>query len=101
MTETGRELRDEAVAQVNDNADPAWKYVARKFVRELPVGTLFTTDRIWWHLNRMRVTTPEPRALGAIMLALAREDLIAKTGEYVNTTRPKAHSRPIPVWRRV
>lgn len=96
----GIEARDEAVQRVEENTDPAWKAVAERFVHGLPVEAEFTTDRVWFHLERASVTTPEPRALGAIMLALSRAGVIEKTGRYIQTTRPKAHARPIPVWRR-
>lgn len=100
MTE-GTELRDQAIQQVETKADPRWKDVADTFVCNLPPGTEFTTDRVWYHLDRAGVQTPEPRALGAIMLALARAQIIEKTGNYTQTTRPKAHARPIPIWRRI
>jgi hypothetical protein len=98
---TGAQLRDEALQRVDTKADPQWKHVVDTFVCSLPLGEEFTTDRVWFNIERAGVTTPEPRALGAIMLALARANIITKTGRYQPTTRAKAHARPIPIWRRI
>ncbi len=89
-----------ALERVEDGADPLWMIVAHETVRGLPTGEAFTTDRVWYHLDRTGISTPEPRALGAVIRALAAAGVIARTGEYVKTTRPQAHSRPIPVWKR-
>ena len=100
MVTPGVPERDEALARVEEAANRAWIAVAKDFVTTLSPGEQFTTDRVWWHMERSGVTTPEPRALGAVMKNLCDREVIEKTGETRPTTRPQAHARPIPVWRR-
>lgn len=98
--EQGDLLAAQAIEQVAEHADPAWLDNARRVVWQLiKEGQPFTTDDCWSRLTSLGSTTHEPRAMGAVMRAAARAGLIATTGEYVKTSRPEAHSRPIPVWQ--
>lgn len=98
--EQGDLLAAQAIEQVEEHADSEWmtaaKHVLWKIIQH---GEDFTTDLMWERLNAMDVHTHEPRAMGAVMRAAARAGLIATTGEYVKSSRPDCHSRPIPVWR--
>lgn len=97
--EQGDLLAAQALDKVEANADPAWLGVAKRVVWQLVrEGEPFTTDDCWVRLSALGVTTHEPRALGAVIRAAARAGFIRSTGEYRKTSRPEAHSRPIPVW---
>lgn len=94
----GGVARDAALDQVEEHANPEWLATAEAYVRRLPSGLCFTTDDVWDHLGEL--ATHEPRALGAVMMRLAKARVVAKTGNYRPTTRKQAHARPIPVWMR-
>jgi hypothetical protein len=97
-----QEAKREAIERVERNASPDFLDFARTIALRIasahPTG--FTTDAIWEVLDASGIKTPEPRALGSVMKRLADEGLIRKTGEYVDSIRPQAHARPIPIWRK-
>lgn len=86
--------------QVVENANPAWIAAAEQLLRDLPIGTCFTSDDVWVHLLAVGVETYEPRALGGVTRRLQTEGVIVNTREYRASARPKNHGRPVPVWRR-
>ena len=91
-------LRDEAIARVEAHAHAQWMKAAKRIVWQLAqTREPFTTDIVWSRLEQLGVSTHEPRAMGAVMLAAVRAGFIAAQG-YVKTTRPEAHCRPIPVY---
>ena len=97
----GIAARDKALAQVEANADPAWKIHARTAIEFLAkTRHEFTTDDVWQHLaDRHQEGPREPRALGAMMTTAARDGWIMPTDRYVPSARPDCHRRPIKVWR--
>lgn len=101
MVVQGDLLAELAVADVEANADDTWLREARDALTQLiRAGRPFTTDDVWAVLDARGVPAPrEPRAMGAVTRAAAREERMVKTREYVNSTRPGCHARPIPVWR--
>lgn len=102
-TEQGDLLAELAIADVEVNADDGWLARATSALGTLVHrGRPFTTDDVWELLDTWAVPAPrEPRAMGAVTRAAARDKRIVKTTEYVNSTRPGCHARPIPVWRPV
>ncbi|MFD6970578.1 hypothetical protein [Streptomyces sp. NPDC059949] len=86
--------RDAAIAQVDANADSAWKSYALGFIAELS-GRLdqFTTDDLW---DAGLIKPREPRALGPVMRRAAKRGLIATTGEF-RASRYR-NCAPLPVW---
>jgi len=56
-----------------------------------------TTDDVWAALPK-NATTPEPRAMGGIMVECARAGVIKRTDRVVKSTREVCHRRPIAVW---
>lgn len=100
MTATqGDLLADAGITQAEQNADADWLIAARKVVWVLiQQGQPFTTDDVWRRLALQDVQTHEPRALGSVMKAAARAGYIRNSGEYVKSTRPDCHSRPVPKW---
>lgn len=99
---TGEDLRDEALDRVEANTDSGWMGHAAIAIGRIPPRWNFTTDDIWAALAEVGVGAPhEPRAMGAAIRAAAHAGLIESTGVYLKSTRPEAHARPIPVWRRI
>lgn len=92
-----RSARDNAIAQVDANADAEWKAYALGFVAELSgrIGQ-FTTDDLW---DAGLIKPREPRALGPVMRRAAKRGLIATTGEF-KASRYR-NCAPLPVWAAV
>lgn len=92
--------RDAAIEAVGDAAPEAWKVSARALVMELAMsGRTFTADDVWDLLHQRKAPAPpEPRALGAVVLAVAREGKIVGTGNYVASKIPNRHARPVREW---
>jgi len=98
----GRKLRDAAINQADEHAAPDWKTVAYAVVTTLTetMGE-FTTDDVWYELQRSGPHTHEPRALGAIMRKAAAAGLIEPSNpkRYEESTRAVCHRAPKLVWR--
>jgi hypothetical protein len=91
------EARDEAVARAGLGAGD-WIGRARGAVQSVALARFdFTSDEVWDVLGDDR--PDEPRALGAVMKAMARDGLIRATGEYRKSARVDCHARPVAVWR--
>ena len=98
LVPSGEALAQEGMRRAEDNADEGWLRAARLELSALiSGGEPWTTDTIWYRLERLGVRTHEPRALGALIRQAAKAGLIQRSG-YTPTTRPEAHARPIPVW---
>ncbi len=91
----GQIALDAALKRVEDNAPADWKFRAERAVRRLAAeGEPFTTDDVW----KLVGTPPEPRALGAVMVAVRRSGGIVPTGEFRRSNRPECHKRDVKVW---
>ena len=91
------EARDEAMGRAERGAGD-WIQRARESVALIALARFdFTTDDVWNALGEDR--PDEPRALGAVMKAMARDGVIRATGEYRKSTRVDCHARPVAVWR--
>lgn len=92
------EARDQAIARAAAAAPADWSQRARDAVMLVALARFdFTTDHVWDALGEDR--PPEPRALGAVLKAMAGERLIRATGEYRKSVRVDCHARPLAVWR--
>jgi hypothetical protein len=90
--------RDEAIERVDANANSEWKHVA--YVTALEVAQRlhrFTSDDVWNALTN--VNTHEPRAMGAVMKRLHKEGHITPTTDFITSTSPRSHGRPVRVWQ--
>jgi hypothetical protein len=99
--DAAREARDEAIERVDEHADPAWKEAAYAVVcaiaAEVPE---FTTDRVWYALERQRIPAPrEPRALGPVMQRARRAGLIVNTRRMQQSRSVVNHGRLVAVWK--
>lgn len=93
----GRELAEAGAEAAEAAAGLDWSLDVEAVVRALAdTGDPFTTDDVWRDVGDC---PGDPRALGAVVLRLARAGVISKTGVYVPSTRVGCHARPIPVWR--
>ena len=98
---TATDTRNKAITQVATNTDPTWWNKAIETVIAVARTSFdFTTDDIWEQLKTSPLPTPhEPRALGAVMIAVQRCGIITATEKYRQSTRPECHARPIRVWQ--
>lgn len=95
----GAVARDEAIERVEEHAKSSWIAEATRSVMDLArKGREFTTDDVWKALRSTGVTTPEPRAMGAVMRRLAKSGVIRNTRRTVESDRPECHRRPVTVW---
>ena len=95
---TGR--RREAIAKVERGANPTWMALAE--LAALHVAAThkeFTSDDVWAELERRgSTTTPDNRALGAVLQQLSRRRVIKATAKWEPSTRAVCHGRPVRVW---
>lgn len=89
----------QAIQASGDAAEPEWTKTAYRVIAGLcRTYEEFTVDDIWTVLKDYDVSTPEPRALGHLMLKAARAGLCRNSGRYVKSRIPWRHGRPIPIW---
>lgn len=94
------EARNEAIEQVDANAEPEWKEAARLIIYSL-ARTMepFTTDDVWWLLvNQGTIPPHEPRAMGGVMMGLARAGVIKRLDGYRKSVMVGCHHRPKQLW---
>lgn len=94
----GTTLRDAALKQVWENTPMNWRQVAVECLYALARHQQYlTTDDLWDVL-------PEPppgvshSIVGVLWLWAIRHGVVRKTDRMINTTRPVAHARSIPVY---
>ena len=93
---------DTAIRRVGTNADAVWWRATMAILVEWAQspGQEFTTDDLEQEMVRRRIAPPhEPRALGALMVAAARQGLVIGTTTYRSSTSVRCHGRPKRVWR--
>ena len=97
---TATQLRDEALNQVEDNANAEWFATALQVIKNLALkAEKLTSDDVWEELkNYPQVKTHQPSAMGAIFRRAFNLELIVATDTFVSSKRPSSHSRPIRVW---
>lgn len=94
---TSKTITDNAIQQVEDNADALWLWEAELAVEFVASrNRYFTSDDIWKILE----TSPrEPRALGAVLRRAQASGVIEPTDTWTQSTRSIAHRRPLRVWK--
>jgi hypothetical protein len=93
-------LTTEAIERVEEHANDRWIAEVRDVVRLLAsCRHEFTTDDVWLQVDRLDVTTHEPRAMGAVMRFAARSGWVTATDRVVSSLRPECHCRPVRVWQ--
>lgn len=94
----GEALRDAALVRVAAAEDEAgdWNARARRWIESLPAGFEFTSETL-----RACVGDPaRPNAVGSVFRTAALRNLIVRTGQHVNATRPSLHASELPKWKR-
>lgn len=88
---------DELISLVHANASESWKQKADQVVRDLcATHERFTADDVLEGLSG--VSTPDNRALGAVMRNAQAEGLCRATGAYVPSRLKQRNMRPVRVW---
>lgn len=95
---TAAATADQAIQTADEHADPEWRDAALAAGRRAAARLdLLTSDDVRREIQG--ASTHEPRALGAVMRALAKEGIIVATDRYVKSGRVEAHDRPMRCWR--
>jgi hypothetical protein len=94
-----RESKHQAIAQVDEHADRAWKdtvdLIIENLARRQPT---VTSDDVWRELEKYPDVTHEPSAMGACFIRASRRGILRPTGQYVESRRPLRHGNVIKVW---
>jgi hypothetical protein len=91
--------REEAISRVDAHANREWKDVAYlTAIRVARTRRFFTSEDVWDALAG-DVGTHEPRAMGAVMRRLRKEQIVEPTDQFITSTSPLGHGRPSRVWR--
>jgi hypothetical protein len=98
---TATQLRDEALEQVEDNANKAWTDLVTKIISQLSNRLdFFTSDDVWDELkNYPEVQTHQPAAMGAMFKNAKHIGYIQPTSRFIASKRAVSHARPIRVWK--
>ena len=93
--------KEEAIALSASGMDPEWAKDAMTAVKNLAMREdEFTTDKVWEELETFSTAdTPEPRALGAIMVKARKLGYVLPTNTYANSSRVSCHNRPLRIWK--
>ena len=96
----GEASKAEALERVEKGMDTDWYVAAMGAVKKLAsVRDEFTTDDVWPLLRAY--STPEPRAMGAVMTSARGSKIIEATDKWKLSDRPSCNRRPVRVWRSV
>jgi oligoendopeptidase F len=97
---TATQLRDQALEQVEDNANKAWTDLVSKIIADLANQMIqFTSDDVWNELkNYPDVQTHQPAAMGAMFKKASKLGHIKPTDSFIASKRSVSHARPIRVW---
>ena len=105
LTLQPRSGTEKALARGHDAADAAaraaedWSARARGVVIEVAQNLgEFTTDDVWERMGDGDRETVGKRALGGVMLGLARDGLIHTTNRFLRSRRLRNHGRTVRVW---
>jgi hypothetical protein len=92
--------RTEALVRVERNGERDVLAALCSFIEQLPSGTVFTSDQVWFEMQRLGLEPHERRVLGAVMMRMRKQGIVMPTGEYRPSVRPECHVAPKPVYVR-
>jgi hypothetical protein len=102
MKTDGEALRDAALSQVQDNAEPwsdrAWA-LANKHVTRYLVPPQFTGEDLYSQIVCIIGPPHHSNAAGAFIMRCVRGKLIESTGVWVKMRNPRSHARKTPLYR--
>lgn len=94
------DLRDIAIARVDEGANEEWKAEAMAAVeRTCRKLTEFTVDAIQEEMRDAKVETHEGRAMGAIVIQAVRNGWMVRSGVVIKSAQPQCHGNLRTVWR--
>lgn len=99
---TAVEVKREAIARVERNANPEWKAAFRRALEYVAKRQLmFTADPVWKRFEQdyPHPETHEPRAAGAIVVQAMKDKVIVTTDQFWNSERRSCHGRKIQAYR--
>lgn len=94
--------REASIEQVDANALPEWRELARLAVlRVAEAMPTFTTDDVWEWLERNApdVTPHEPAAMGPVIRYAIRAELCERTAATVTNSRRPQHHGELRIYR--
>jgi hypothetical protein len=93
--------KEEAIALVASGMNPEWCDDALIAIKNLALREdEFTTDKVWEELGTFSTAaTPEPRAMGAVMVKARKLGYVVPTNTYLNSSRVSCHNRPLRIWK--
>jgi hypothetical protein len=95
--------RERGIEQAEKGANPDWMRAAAEAVASVArEHETFTTDHVWAWLaaHAKDVSTPEKRAMGAVMRDAVQMNLCVRVeGRFVRSSRTACHRRPLQVYR--
>lgn len=93
-------IKEEIIETVGRGADRDWLTSALRGVRVLAARNMYlTSDDVWRWMRPLQLSTPDNRAMGAVMSSSARDKYIEPTKEWRISERSVCHGRPIRVWK--
>lgn len=99
FSDLGSYLRDVSIDQVEEHADPDWLSSALVAARQVCVDRAeFTTDHIWERLANVEAPH-EPRAIGAVMRRVKKNEWARPTDRTRPSSMPQNHKRPVRIWQ--
>jgi hypothetical protein len=92
--------RDVSMDQVEAAASLVWQEAAWRAITYIAtVRKEFTTDAVWFVLEKWKVEGPrEPRAMGPMMRRALNAKLCLATGRFGCSVRVACHRRPITIY---
>lgn len=96
-----RENRDNALDQVESNANAEWTQLTLQIIKLLAESKdEFSSDNVWELLaDYPNIKTHSPSAMGAMFRRALGLNYIESTDRFIQSERPSSHARPIRVWK--
>jgi|TARA_Y100000034_G_scaffold40035_1_gene49349 hypothetical protein len=96
----GIRARDQALAQVDRNANEEWKERALLAVEKCAQKwSRFIVDQVWQELEKGDEPANDNRAMGAVMRRAVKYKLIEPTEDYRPSNRVTSHRVPRRIWK--
>jgi len=100
---TATALRNEAIQRVIENEKKAWHELHDNeltvFLAERGTVPFIAEDFRHWFMARGNAAPHHPNVWGAVWMAAARHDMVAKTGHYRSPKDVHSHARLTTEWR--
>lgn len=100
---TAKELKAAGIAQAEANANAEWKETVLQVIEKFGAlkNVKFTSDDVWeiMSVEFPNVKTHQPSAMGSLFKRAQTLGYIEATKDFVESTRPSSHARPVRVWK--